>query len=161
MAKVLYFNLLSKRSTLCRATRKNFRTLSEPTAFSNARLFEKKLFVNARILPPTSFSADASGDRARKYLAHLARLLKYQCRRQYRDIEFPWRSSAVDLPQRDIILSYANRGERGDNENLFRRFRVPCRACERCSLYLAAHTNVPHAWTPAPSHVIHIYICAT
>lgn len=62
-------------------------------------------------------------------------------REAYRDIEFPWRSSAVDLPQRDIILSYANRGERGDNENLFRRFRVPCRACERCSLYLAAHTR--------------------
>lgn len=91
-------------------------------------------------------------------ISNISRLLKYQCTRLYRDIEFPWRSSAVDLPQRDIILSYANRRERGDNENLFRRFRVPCRACERCSLYLAAHTNTAHAWTPAPLHVIHIYL---
>lgn len=137
--KVLYFNLLSQRSTLCRATPKA-RILNDPG--TNARLSAKKLFVNARILPPTSLQ-DAFDDRAK--ISCISRLLKYQRGRRYRDIEFPWRSSAVDLPQRDIILSYANWGERGDNENLFRRFRVPCRACERCSLYLAAHTNAPHA----------------
>lgn len=152
MVKVLYFNLLSQRSTLCRATPK-VRILSDPW-LERAHLREKSYSQEffCRLLSIGCFWWSRE-----KYLAHLASFKISVQGWRYRDIEFPWRSSAVDLPQRDIILSYANRGERGDNENLFRRFRVPCRACERCSLYLAAHTNTPHAWTPAPSHITHIY----
>lgn len=102
------------------------------------RLFVKTFFDEGERVLQTSFQ-NTCDDRAK--ISRITRF-KISVQEAYRDIEFPWRSSAVDLPQRDIILSYANRGERGDNENLFRRFRFPCRACERCSLYLVAHANV-------------------
>jgi len=105
--------------------------------------FVGKAFSSTRrkVYGGTSSFRDTRDDRAKIF--RMTRF-KIPARETYRDIEFPWRSSAVDLPQRDIIPSYANRGERGDNENLFRRFRVSCRPCERCSLYiyLAAHVDV-------------------